>query len=139
MSVQGAILLRLVVHWALFLIAAGALLYFVELLIGHPRDAGRNLIVRHGPTALSVVVLAPIFLLDLCKLTNRFAGPMVRLRRAMHELAEGRDVAPVCFREHDFWQDLAMDFNRVIDRVQAADRQAVDEGTQEQVTISDAG
>lgn len=126
-SVQGAILLRQARHWALFLITAGAFLYFVELLGPAPQKAGSNLLARHAPTALAVLVLAPIFIRDLCKLTNRFAGPMVRLRRAMHDLAEGREVAPVQFRKDDFWQDFAADFNRVVERVQARKTRAVSE------------
>lgn len=117
-SVQGAILLRLVMHWGLFIVTAAAFLYFVELLTGAPHEAGKNLAARHGPTVLAVLVLAPIFLRDLCKLTNRFAGPMVRLRRAMHDLAEGRKVAPVQLRDGDFWKEFAVDFNRVVERVQ---------------------
>lgn len=116
-SVQGAMLLRLVVHWAVFLVVAGAFLFFVELLAGTPRETGKSLASRHGPTVLAVFALAPIFLRDLCKLTNRFAGPMVRLRRAMRDLADGREVAPVQFRDGDFWQELAEDFNRVRTRV----------------------
>ena len=123
-SVQGAILLRLILHWALFVFAAGAFLYFIELVGGAPRNAGKILVARHGPTVLAVLVLAPIFLRDLCKLTNRFAGPMVRLRRAMHDLAEGRDVAPIQIRDGDFWGELAVDFDRVVDRVRCTDHGA---------------
>ena len=79
------------------------------------------MIGRHSPTVLAVLVLAPIFLRDLCKLTNRFAGPLVRLRRAMKDLADGREVAPIHFREGDFWQDLADDFNRAAERVQSVE------------------
>ena len=122
-SVQGAILLRLIIHWVLFLFAAGAFLYFIELLGGSPRDAGKNMVSRHAPTVLAVLVLAPIFLRDLCKLTNRFAGPMVRLRRAMHDLAEGREGASIHFRDGDFWDELAVDFNRIVERVQAAENE----------------
>jgi hypothetical protein len=126
-AVQGSILLRLVAHWALFLVAAGVLLYFIELVAGDPRDAARNALARHRPTVLAVLVLAPIFLRDLCKLTNRFAGPMVRLRRAMRDLAEGRDVAPIKFRDGDFWKDLADEFNRVLQRVESANKTDVGE------------
>ncbi|QDU40149.1 hypothetical protein Mal4_45040 [Maioricimonas rarisocia] len=119
-DVQGAILLRLVMHWGLLLVATAAFLYFVELLSGNPRDAAANVLRRHGPTVLAVFALAPIFLYDLCKLTNRFAGPMVRLRRSMRDLADGCDVSPIRFRDGDFWHDLAADFNRVVDRVQSS-------------------
>ena len=109
----------------------------IELLAGDPRDAGKNLLARHGPTLLAVLALAPILIRDLCRLTNRFAGPMVRLRRAMHDLAEGREVSPIHFRERDFWKDLVIDFNRVVERVQSTN--AVEEnGLQELAMISEA-
>ncbi len=120
-SVQGAILCRLLAYGFLFVITTGAFLYFVELLVGPPEEAAENMIRRHGPTALAFLALAPIFLRDLCKLTNRFAGPMVRLRQGMHDLAEGRQVAPIDFRENDFWKDLAIDFNRIAKRVQESE------------------
>ncbi|MDP6060608.1 MAG: hypothetical protein QGH33_17015 [Pirellulaceae bacterium] len=120
-AVQGTLLLHLVAHWVFFLLAAVAFLYFVEMLAGDPRNLGRSLFHRHGPTVLAVLVLAPIFLLDLCKLSNWFAGPVIRLRRGMRELAEGRDVSQIKFRENDFWQDLATDFNQVVERVQEAE------------------
>ena len=119
-AVQGTLLLHIVGHWTFFLFATGALLLFVEMVVGDPRNAWGNLLHRHGPTVLTVLVLAPIFIRDLCKLSNRFAGPMVRLRRAMHDLAEGREVSPIHFRKHDFWKDITVDFNRVVERVQAS-------------------
>jgi hypothetical protein len=112
-GVQGAILRRIVTHWILFLVAGGVLLFFVELVSGEPRSATSNMLKRHGPTALAVLVLTPILIRDLCKLTNRFVGPIVSLRRAMHELAEGNRVSPIQFRVDDFWQELANDFNRL--------------------------
>lgn len=133
-TVQGAILLRILAHWALFLFAAGVFLFFIELLAGDPRDAGKNLLSRHGPTVLAILVLAPILIRDLCRLTNRFAGPIVRLRRAMHDLAEGREVSPIHFRERDFWKDLAIDFNRVVERVQST--KAVGENDWQELAIT---
>ena len=122
-SVQGAILLRLCLYFALFVFSAGAFLLFVEVLIDDPRKAADNFMNRHGPTILAGLVLTPIFFLDLCKLTNRFAGPMVRLRRSMKALAEGEEVSPIHFRDGDFWQELAEDFNRIVKRVEALETQ----------------
>ena len=55
---------------------------------------------------------------------------MVRLRRSMHDLAEGRDVATIQFREGDFWQELAVDFNRVVGRVKSAQDNVEEGGSQ---------
>lgn len=123
-AVQGTVLLHIAMHWLMFLVTVGAFLLFLELVSGEPRDAWQNMLRRHGPSMLVVLVLAPIFIRELCKLTNRFAGPMVRLRRAMHDLAEGREVAPVQFRPGDFWAELATDFNRVAQRVQGSSKPA---------------
>lgn len=125
-SVQGAILVRLCMYFVLFILSAGALLFFVEALIDDPRKAGENFLQRYGPTILAGLVLTPVFFLDLCKLTNRFAGPMVRLRRSMNALADGEEVNPIHFRDGDFWQELAEDFNRVIARVEAAEKTAAE-------------
>jgi len=108
-------------YWGLYLFCTGAFLYLVELLDGFEANAFSNMVWRHAPTAFALVVLAPVFFWDLCKLTNRFAGPMVRLRRAMRELAEGGDVEPIRFRKGDFWQDFAEDFNRAAQRVREAE------------------
>lgn len=124
-AVQGTVLLHIAVHWLLFLVFVGTFLLFIEVVDGEPRDAWENVLRRHGPSILIVLVLAPIYIRELCKLTNRFAGPMVRLRRAMRDLAEGNEVAPIQFRPGDFWQDLATDFNRVAERVKASSKPAV--------------
>lgn len=116
-TVQGTVLLHVAMHWMIFLVAVGAFLLFLEAIDGEPSDAWENMLRRHGPSVLFVLVLSPIYIRELCKLTNRFAGPMVRVRRGMHELAEGRDVAPIHFRPGDFWQELATDFNLVAERL----------------------
>ena len=46
------------------------------------------------------------------------AGPLVRLRRSMRALARGEHVEPIKFREGDFWQEFAEEFNAVAARVQ---------------------
>jgi len=119
-KVQGAILWHMVLHWGLLLAATFVLLVFFDMVTRLRGNVGTSLLQRHAPTLLAMLALAPICIRDLCKLSNRFAGPMVRLRRAMRDLAEGREVAPVHFRENDFWKDLAADFNRVVHRVEVA-------------------
>ena len=69
------------------------------------------------PFAASLLLL-PIVVFDAIRFSHRFAGPMVRLRRAMKELAEGRACAPVLLRDGDCWIDFAVDLNRLIERVE---------------------
>jgi hypothetical protein len=59
-------------------------------------------------------------------LSNRFVGPLVRLRRSMRKLARGEHVDPICFRDNDFWHDFANEFNAVAARVQKESPKAED-------------
>jgi hypothetical protein len=47
-------------------------------------------------------------------------GPILRLRRALKEVADGLPAKPLNFREQDFWRELATDFNRAAARAAAA-------------------
>ena len=117
--VQGTILRHIVVQWGLFLMATFVLLLFFDVVAGVQGNDGENLFQRNGLTMLAILALAPIFIYDLCKLSNRFVGPMARLRRAMHDLANGGEVSKIQFRKRDFWQEMAEDFNRIAQRVQS--------------------
>jgi hypothetical protein len=74
--------------------------------------------VQFGPAAVASLLLLPLVVYDLLQVTNRFAGPIFRLRRSMRDLAQGMPVAPVRFRDGDFWQDFASDFNLVAEKAQ---------------------
>lgn len=67
---------------------------------------------RVFPFLLVSFALAPVFIWDAMKLSNRFTGPIVRLRRALAEIAEGHPPKSIEFRHGDFWKALASDFNR---------------------------
>jgi hypothetical protein len=59
----------------------------------------------------------PFLLLDVLRLSHRFAGPMYRLKNALRDVADGKSVPPIQFREGDFWCEMADQFNRVSARV----------------------
>ena len=54
--------------------------------------------------------------------SHRFAGPVLRLRRSMRQLAQGEHVEPIKFRKGDFWPEFADEFNAVLARVQGQAR-----------------
>ena len=64
-------------------------------------------------------LLIPVFLRDTLRLSNRFAGPMFRLRQAIECLSAGKENRPLKFRKKDFWQPVADKFNLVINEVEA--------------------
>lgn len=112
LGVQGQLLKHVLLHWIGFLLATAAILVFLEMLSGS--SGGLDRVRRmHAPTFVAVIVLAPIFIRDMIQFSHRFVGPIVRLRREMKDLAEGRINPPLKFRENDYWKELAEDFNKV--------------------------
>jgi methyl-accepting chemotaxis protein len=121
-GVQGALVRRLAAHWIAFLVIGTA----VSLMFQYLTDPFTGLdkhfeyFLQHQAGFIAVMLcMTPVFLYDTVKLSNRFAGPIFRLRRALKELAKGDDVERISFRPGDFWGELADDFNAVLDRHQA--------------------
>lgn len=122
-QVQGGIVARLLFLWTastgLACLVWFGLQFFANPagdLATHIAVAGRLVI----PLILSFVVTLPIAALYLLRFTHRFAGPVLRLRRSMQELANGEEVKPLRFRDGDCWQELADEFNRICDTLSKA-------------------
>jgi len=69
---------------------------------------------RVVPFLLVSFALAPVFIWDAMKLSNRFVGPIVRVRKALSEISAGNAPRAIVFRRGDFWKSLAVDFNRAL-------------------------
>jgi hypothetical protein len=118
--VQGALARRIIGHWLLFLTVAAAVSFILQVLSNPFRPLAehvQNLWWTHGPFLLVLVFLLPVFIIDTIKLSNRFAGPVYSLRRAMRELVQGKTPRKLKFRKHDFWHDLADDYNAMLLRL----------------------
>jgi hypothetical protein len=119
-KVQGALARRIIFHWVVFVLVAFGVSLFLQLLSDPFRPVSENVRVMwmtQGPLMLVMVFLLPVFVLDTVKLSHRFTGPILNLRRAMREVAEGKPPRKIQFRKTDFWQDLAVDYNAVVDRI----------------------
>ena len=113
--VQGALLWRVIVYWQFFVISLTAFLACRELYFepaSNIVDVFRNIHARYSPVMFASLILLPVVLLDIVWITNRVVGPMVRLRQGLRDMAEGRRVQPLSFRDNDFWQEMAGEFNR---------------------------
>jgi hypothetical protein len=120
-KVQGALVSRALLYWAVCLIAIALLLLCWQILTSPPQMFYmyfNNLWFFFGPAAIASLLLVPVVVMDVIRISNRFVGPLLRLRRSMRELARGEDVGPLEFRDNDFWQDFADEFNAVRNRMQ---------------------
>ena len=128
-EVQGAIARRLVLHWFVFLVVACCLSVAVKWMLNPFEYASAyELLVAgwyaYSPVLLVLVCLAPVFIFDAVRLSNRFSGPVYRLRMATRQLAEGEVPENIEFRGADFWKDLAADFNRIAYRIRKSEAES---------------
>ena len=124
-KLQGDLLVRATWYCVTCLMLTTALLLIwrlatgsTQMLFSHVDDIWSHC----GPALVASLFVIPIVIVDMLRLSNRFAGPLTRMRCEMRRLAEGESVAPVQFREDDFWQPLAEEFNAVsaeLDRLRA--------------------
>ncbi|MEM6779879.1 MAG: hypothetical protein AAF670_19655 [Planctomycetota bacterium] len=119
-DVQFGVVRKIATHWiALFACNSLALLLWVRLF-EQPDLAWKETLAdcvrRFLPFLVITACLIPAFVLDTLKLTNRFAGPVSRLRREITHAAEGRPVAKLTFRSNDYWREIADGFNELTRR-----------------------
>jgi len=120
-KVQGALVLRVILYWFVCLIAISLMLLCWRIVTGPARmfySHFDDMWFFYGPAAVASLLLLPLVIVDVVRLSNRFAGPLLRLRRSMRALARGEQVEPIRFRDNDFWQEFAAEFNAVVDRFQ---------------------
>ncbi len=120
-QVQGAIVRRLLCHWFVACLVMSLYLLALEMLTrgmqGSLTDHVGSLWQRYAPLFVVVVTLFPVFVYDSIRVSHRFAGPMVSLKRNLRKLAERQMVSPLHFRKGDFWQELTEDLNRVAENM----------------------
>ena len=131
-QVQYALVGRVMNHWIFFTLASSALLLLSHALFG--REPGQTAgeffsgyLKEVFPLLIVSTFLLPIFIVDINKVSHRFAGPMTRLRRGMNEVVQGNSIPELSFRPGDFWQDLATDFNSAVDRIDRTDSRTEDD------------
>ncbi len=118
--VQGALARRIVLHWCVFFLLTVISLIALELFLGDPTlTMSGHLNALWGKYAFFIVLMVaivPTFVYDSMKLSNRFVGPILRLRESISALAKGEEVKELKFRDNDFWRELSDDFNIVAHR-----------------------
>ena len=123
-EVQGGVLRKIAIHWIVFFFCNTiALVIWIRLFEQPDMPWGKTFVDtmrRFLPFFVITAALIPAFVWDTLKLTNRFAGPITRVRATLEDLKEGKHVEHLKFRGSDFWKQIATDLNAVIDRVQGS-------------------
>lgn len=123
-KLQGALLAHTTIYWFYCLFSV-TLIAVVWIIFSKQPESSSELFAQLwlncGPALLGSVLLLPLVLLDCLRLSDRFAGPMVRMQRVMRELAEGRSPDAIKLRPGDYWTEFADDFNVVMERLRKQD------------------
>ncbi|HUY34112.1 MAG TPA: hypothetical protein VMV69_15295 [Pirellulales bacterium] len=120
-SVQGAFMLRATLHWLACVLSLSVVYVAVSLLVEPVRlifPDVEGIWFLLAPAVVTTLLLLPVIVYDTIKLTHRLVGPLLRLRRAMRELAAGQPVERIRFRDGDFWREFADEFNAIADRIE---------------------
>jgi|GEM_PF-913410 len=126
LQVQGGLILRVIGYWAAMLITVTTFLITWRMLTGPARPFWTHfddLWFQYKLPFLGVTLILPLLIYDALRYSNRFAGPVMRFRRAMRELAHGIKPANLQLRGGDFWLELADEFNAVALRMETLNRQ----------------
>ncbi len=120
--VQGALLRRICSHWLVFFFVSAFAIILLQTLLGDPgKTLTERLRMETGEFMFMAIVmlsLFPAFMLDTIRFSNRFVGPIGRVRRYLRQLSKG-ETDHCKFRDDDFWAELAEEFNQVADLVES--------------------
>ena len=119
-SVQGTLLRRTALY------SCACAVYFIVILIftesmSDPDQPFSEAVFRCFDEAIfwapGLMLLTPVVAYDLLRVTNRFAGPVFRLRREMQRLVDHESIDPLNFRDGDYWLEMADIFNQIRDEL----------------------
>ena len=120
-SLQGRLCLRVALYWCGCLLIVSIGLGCLTVVDESPQSWSElvdQFWGKYRPVLILSLLAMPLALFDCLVLSNRYAGPLLRLRRAMKQLADAESVAPLSLRERDLLQELVSDFNRTAARLQ---------------------
>ncbi len=121
-KVQGALVVRVIFYWLACIATVEFLWLTWQVATGPHQPRFVDYFLNYdwasagGRLLLASIVLVPITW-DMLSFSNRFAGPVYRMRRILREVARGGAIEKVQLREGDFWHGLADDLNAALRRV----------------------
>jgi hypothetical protein len=119
-SVQGALLRRTALYCGCSAVYFITILIFTESITTPDQTILQSLLHNLNEIvywAPGLMLMSPIVLYDLLRVTNRFAGPVFRLQREMQRLIDCESTSPLTFRERDYWMEMAVAFNKIRDEM----------------------
>jgi hypothetical protein len=115
-AVQGSLLRRVVLHWVLCLWSTTVAAWVWAVASDAAPASYLDTLAQLLPALLGSMIVLPLAMADMLRISNRFVGPVSRLRNAMKRLSQGDNVEPLQPRRGDCWSDLIDRFNLLLKR-----------------------
>jgi len=115
---QTKLFIRIAMYWLIYQLAVWNFLFVWRVVQegpGNPLEQYWGVFLDYYPTLIIFGVIVPILAWDAVRFTHRMVGPVVRFRRAMQEVSEGKLVRRIKLRPNDFLTDLQDDFNEMLE------------------------
>jgi hypothetical protein len=112
--VQGVLVGRVILYWFGMLLYFGLSIACYQWWQNPEWTVGEHFFAMFDqvwPCLPSLVLILPLVIFDIVRLSNRFAGPIYRLRMHLVKLNENTNTYPLNFRDDDYWQQLAEPIN----------------------------
>jgi len=125
--VQGALVGRVVLYWFGIVIYFGLSMGILQWMENPELSATQNAIALFDqlwPCFVTLVLLLPLVIFDMVRLSHRFVGPIYRLRNHLRLVAENPKCHPLNFRDDDYWQQLADPINELQNRIASLEDKA---------------
>jgi hypothetical protein len=119
-AVQGNLMLRVILYWLFCVLSMSLLLLCWEAFHASGRglvELLKNHSLRYGPAISVSLLLMPIVMFDVLRMSNRFLRPVAKLKQCLTDVADGRPAQPLNFRDDKFWAELAATFNKAAARI----------------------
>lgn len=126
-TVQGPIVIRLIIHFMAYNVATLFLLLVVYGIKGslaaiadQPVSAEPMTFWQQAaPVVVCMCVMMPFMIWDLMKLTNRIAGPLFRFESILNDFSKSGTIRQADLRKGDLLTDYQKHFNAFVDALHA--------------------
>ena len=119
-KVQATIIKRMICYWACGLVFVTMVLSIINFFIApglwFTSHVGQ-VWVDHWPVFACTLVLLPFALYDITRFSNRFVGPIHRVREELKTFQNDGEMENIQFRANDFWTELSEGLNLMNQRL----------------------
>ncbi|MFO1062635.1 MAG: hypothetical protein U0892_02010 [Pirellulales bacterium] len=119
-QVQGVLIGRIVLYWFACVLYFGASSACFQIWSNPDvtvREHARILFDQAWPSIPSVLLILPLVLFDIVRLSNRFVGPIYRVKNHLAKLLANSNCYPLTFRDGDYWMYLADPINTLQQKI----------------------